>query len=405
MYKFNATVSAKPITTRIKFSFCIQSRHEPNTFYRASPSGVHRTTDGGQSWHPFTSGIRETKIQNLVAVNNRLYGYTRGVLVQSLDGGETWETVQIDCDSQIRETIEQKFSYLNLASQLAIANDVLYGIAPEKDTMIDLQLSEITSIKDYLRIFQLSAGNNIFVPVQGAPTFERESSFVELLTEAPLPNKPEKNDNLSDTTYLIDKFEGIGGFAVTGQTFYAEWQKRLFKWKYGDSEWTDTGLMDTTEPLNKLLDKGFKLAASADTVYVGKRDGKLFQSLDGGKSWKNITPTLPFHFTRFKEIIFAGSTVYVATDEGVLSSQTGAHWRVLTDRMGKRIMIDNLAAEGTTVYGAGDAGVYRLDAHGKWDQISPNIPDKIVSLVVSNDRLYIATQQRGIFHIPLEAQL
>ncbi len=378
---------------------------DKNTFYRASSSGVHRTTDGGQSWHAFTSGIRETTIQNLVAVNNRLYGYTRGVLVQSIDGGETWETVQIDCDSQIRETMEQKFAYLNLASQLAVANDVLYGMAPEKDTMIDLQLSEITSIKDHLRIFQLSAGSNIFVPVQGAPTFERESSFVELWTEDPLPNKPKKNDSLSDTTYLIDKFEGIGGFSVTGQTFYAEWKQRLFKWKYGDPEWTDTGLMDTTEPLNKLLDKGFKLAASADTVYVGKRDGKLFQSLDGGKSWKNITPTLPLHFTRFKEIIFAGSTVYVATDEGVLSSQTGAHWRVLTDRTGKRLMIDNLAAEGTTVYGADDAGVYRLDAHGKWDQISPNIPDKIVSLVISNDRLYIATQQRGIFHIPLEAQL
>ena len=30
MYKVNATASAEPITTRIKFSFCIQSRHEPN---------------------------------------------------------------------------------------------------------------------------------------------------------------------------------------------------------------------------------------------------------------------------------------------------------------------------------------------------------------------------------------
>ncbi|MXV73354.1 sigma-70 family RNA polymerase sigma factor, partial [Candidatus Poribacteria bacterium] len=162
---------------------------DKNTFYRASSSGVHRTTDGGKSWHAFTSGIRETTIQYLVAVNNRLYGYTRGVLVQSIDGGETWETVQIDCDSQIRETMEQKFAYLNLASQLAVANDVLYGIAPEKDSMIDLQLSEITSLKDYLRIFQLSAEDNILVPVLGAPTFERESSFVELLTEDPSPNK------------------------------------------------------------------------------------------------------------------------------------------------------------------------------------------------------------------------
>ena len=378
---------------------------DKNTFYRASSSGVHRTTDGGQSWHAFTSGIRETTIQNLVAVNNRLYGYTRGVLVQSIDGGETWETVQIDCNSQIRETMEQKFAYLNLVSQLAIANDVLYGIAPEKDSMIDLQLSEITSVKDHLRVFQLSAGNNIFVPVQGAPTFKRESSFVELLTEAPLPNKSEKNDNLSETTYLIDKFERIGGFAVTGQTFYAEWKQRLFKWKYGDPEWTDTGLMDTTEPLNKLLDTGFKLAASADTVYVGKRDGKLFQSLDGGKSWKNITPTLPLQFTCFKEIVFASATVYVATDEGVLVSQNGEHWRVLTDRTGARIAIDRFAVNHTRIYGADNTDVYRLDAHGKWDQISQNVPDKIVSLVVSNNRLYIATQRRGIFQISLETQL
>jgi len=38
MYKFNATVSAKPITTRIKFSFCIQSRHEPGFFSKNSCS-------------------------------------------------------------------------------------------------------------------------------------------------------------------------------------------------------------------------------------------------------------------------------------------------------------------------------------------------------------------------------
>ena len=103
--------------------------------------------------------------------------------------------------------------------------------------------------------------------------------------------------------------------------------------------------------------------------------------------------------------MFAGSTVYVSTDEGVLSSQTGAHWRVLTDRMGKRIIIDDFAVDGTTIYGADDAGVYRLDAHDKWDRISQSVPDKIVSLVVSKNRLYIATQQRGVFHISIEDEL
>ena len=95
-------------------------------------------------------------------------------------------------------------------------------------------------------------------------------------------------------------------------------------------------------------------------MYVGKRDGKLFQSLDEGNSWKDVTPILPLRFTRFKEIVFAGSTVYVATDEGVLASQNGEHWRVLTDEMGERPVIDRFAVDHTHVYSAGDAGVYRL---------------------------------------------
>ena len=99
--------------------------------------------------------------------------------------------------------------------------------------------------------------------------------------------------------------------------------------------------------------------------------------------------------------MFAGSTVYVATDTGVLTSQNGESWRVLTNRMGERIVIDRFAVDGTTVYGAGETGVYCLDTRGRWEQISPSVPDKVISLVISNDSLYIATQQHGIFHRPL----
>ena len=156
--------------------------------------------------------------------------------------------------------------------------------------------------------------------------------------------------------------------------------------------------MDTGEPSDEDPKYGFKLAVSGETVYVGKRDGRLFQSLDTGDSWKDITSTLPLHFIRFKEIVFAGSTVYVATDNGALASQTGAHWRVITDD----VAIDRLAVNGLTVYGAGKSGVYRLDVHDEWKQISPRVPGKVLSLVVDRDRLYVATERRGLFHISLE---
>lgn len=72
---------------------------------------------------------------------------------------------------------------------------------------------------------------------------------------------------------------------------------------------------------------------------------------------------------------------------------------MITDRMGTCPIIDRFAVDGATLYGAGDTGVYRLE--GEWQQISPEVPGKVISLIVSNARLYIGTEQRGLFHITL----
>ena len=141
-----------------------------------------------------------------------------------------------------------------------------------------------------------------------------------------------------------------------------------------------------------------------ETIYVGNYDGRLFQSLDAGNSWRDVTPNFPFKFTRFNEIVLVGSTIYVSTDKGILVSQTGEHWRALTDGNGARIVMDRVTEDGITVYGAGDAGVYRLGDGERWQQISPNVPDKVLSLVVGKDRLYIATRHSGMFHISLEKE-
>ena len=142
-------------------------------------------------------------------------------------------------------------------------------------------------------------------------------------------------------------------------------------------------------------------AVSDETVYVGQRDGHLFQSFDEGNSWKDVTSSLPLRFTHFKKIAFAGPTVYVATDKGVLTSRNGEHWHILTDRTDKCPIIDRFAVDGVTVYGVGDEGLYRLDDWARWKQISSSVPDKTVSFVASKESLYIATRVRGMFHIPL----
>ena len=363
------------------------------TFYTVGTLGVYQTTDAGDSWHLFMNGMVGTKIKNLVAFNDRLYVHTGRNVVQSTDDGESWKSLRIDTG----ERIEKKHFRINFSSdsRLVVADRRLYWISAEKDN---------------LRIFRLSTDGNVLVPVPEMPSFGREMLSIELVPAVAkaegihLPDDIGKDPKLTKRLHGITTSARVGGFAASDEIFYVEHLRGLFKWKFGDSKWTNTALIDLGKQLTRGLRNGFALAASAEKVYVGKRDGKLFQSLDKGDSWRDITPNLPFRFTHFKEIVFAGSTVYVATDKGVLSSQTGEHWRVLTDGMEARIVIDRFAVDHTSVYGAGDTGIYRLDDRGKWKQMSPNVPDKIVSLAVNDSKLYIATGRRGMFHIPLEEE-
>ncbi|MDE0686375.1 MAG: hypothetical protein OXI63_25910, partial [Candidatus Poribacteria bacterium] len=270
-------------------------------------------------------------------------------------------------------------------SRLAIADNTLYVITPERED---------------LHVLRLSVDGNVLIPVPGVPNFEVDvlSANNEAVAHPYLSEGRERGGDL----YASHRrnHEIIGAFVSSGEIFYTEYQRKLFKWKLGDAEWKDTGLVDTGKQPDGDLKCGFRLAVSGATVYVGKRDGRLFQSLDAGNSWKDITPNLPRRFTCFKEIVFASSTVYVATDVGVLASRTGVHWRVINDK----VVINRFAVDGSTVYGAGDTGVYRLDVDDKWEQISPVVPGKVLSLVVDRNRLYVATERRGIFHISLEAE-
>ena len=350
---------------------------DENTFYKAGTSGVHRTTDGGESWHLFMDGMVGTRVLNLVGFNNRLYAHTGDGIVQSMDGGGSWKTVRIDVVSS--------------HSRLTVAGNTLYVISPE------IGISSI---------FRLSADGDEFVPVQEVPMFETDFPSIKPLTDSEdtgqahsSHGRPESDDNLVDTLRRREHLTA-GAFAVSGETFYAEYKRQLLKWQPGEAVWTETGLIDTSPQLDETLDSGFKLAVSGETVYVGTRDGRLFQSRDGGNSWKDITPTLPRPFTAFTEMVFAGSTVYVATDTSVLASQTGSHWRVVTDE----VTIDRFAVDGITLYGASDKGVYHLDMHGEWKQVSPGVPGKVLSLVVDRNRLYVATERRGMFHISLEEE-
>ena len=209
----------------------------------------------------------------------------------------------------------------------------------------------------------------------------------------------------------------FGDFAVSGDTYYVEYEQRLFRWKPGMTEWFDTGLKDEAEPPNLsniysaeyaeatdlLQSLGVKLAVSGKTLYVGKRDGHLFQSFDEGDTWNDVTPDLPFTVTAYNTVAFAGSTVYVATDKGVAYSSDGARWHKVTDAEGAPLVIKKFAVDGTTLYGATEQQVYELTENSSaWKQVTPEVPSTITSFTVDDNTLYVGTLGRGVLRFPLD---
>ncbi|MCG9134482.1 sigma-70 family RNA polymerase sigma factor, partial [Candidatus Poribacteria bacterium] len=349
-----------------------------NTFYTGGRFGIQRTTDAGETWHPFNTGLVRTSVSNLVYANHALYATIWKKLVVSYDAGESWAPVL-----RSPETLTSLMKF----------NDTLYvkGVT-------------VTSPQ----LFRVSAEDNGLTPIPEMPNLV--TSDVETLIREKFENifgervqdEPEKNaeerTKLTLEDFDLDKLgtvgsqaleEGMveliqayfGSFAVSGSTHYMEYNQKLFRWKPGMTEWFDTGLADAGESIHSIAslnEQGtidFKIAVSGETVYVGKRDGHLLQSFDEGDTWSDVTANLPFAVTKFEAIAFAGPTLYAVTDKGVTYSSDGVRWHTATDPKGASLVIEKMAVEGTTVYGATEQQIYQLKEHSnRWEPVTPEVP-------------------------------
>ena len=358
---------------------------DKNTFLKVGINdGLIRSTDGGESWHPFTKGIVGTRVFDLTAFKNALYANTGSGIAKSTDSGNSWKTLSMNStEFELKSLDMTSPTDLLLSPRLAISGGVLYVI------------SSAFGAQNEPRLFRLSTSGDVLAPIQVPVTFGRDRSITDIM-------------GLADVTPQLETFSGA--FAVSSGMFYTEYKRRLFRWKRGEPEWFNTGLMDKTKLPDNYADavkenqRSIALAVSGETVYVGKRDGHLFQSFDSGNTWKDLTSNLPLRFKHFKEIVFAGPTVYVATDAGVLTSETGEHWRTITDKTGMHTVIDRIAVSDTAVYGAGDEGAYQLNRRREWKKISPKLPDSVLSLAINGDKLYAVTEKRGMFQVSLKEE-
>ena len=384
-----------------------------NTIYVAGNTGLYHSTNGGESWDLVNIG-RHAQVLDLVAFKQTrngqdtpttLYGRVKEEIMKTTDSGHSWKPVH----AEIPMKVPVRNPHPPIV-HVTTSDGVLYAKG---------------SSPDNVHLYRVSADDNRLVPVQGIPRFNsgmfrremgrgrldlQHRSLVEHLQKnfpgatqffKQLAADPRQTDRLVDGGLR-------GAFAVSDNTFYMEYNFKLFRWEPGDTEWYDTELEETAEldvdVWHKIME-GFKLTVSGNTVYVGKRDGRLVVSFDRGNNWIDVTPILPFPVKVFKEIVFAGSTVYVATDAGVATSSDGKRWRAITDTAGTHLIMERLAVDGTNVYGASETNVYQLERDGvTWKQLTPEVPDRVTSLAVDRNVLYVGTQSSGMLHFTLNEE-
>ena len=333
-------------------------------------------------------------VQGLATLENALYALTPEGIVTSKDLGESWTFVGIGTGNNIRQKGR-------LRKKQAIPDMLSHAKIIETDDL--LYVSNSTS--DNISFLHLSDRIDALTPVQGVPIFAEDTLEVEWrkkFEKAPSKISEMSRQRRADMPRIIEERLTNGGFTMTDETVFMEFRRKLFRWRKGEAQWFNTGIEDRTERAPGAdTSKGLTLAASQNVVYAGKRDGSLFQSLDSGESWKEITADLPFAFAYFKEIVFASSTVYVVTDRGVMNSRNGTNWHALTDTDSNRTLMARIAVEGDKVYGVGNQGVYRINSD-TWIQMSSEIPYKVTAFAVDRGIFYIGTRHRGVLRLQLD---
>ena len=385
-----------------------------DSIFYFGPAGLQRSIDGGKSWEAVIVTSDKSYIGKLIVHKENgkgqnalpiIYG-SEGDMIKTTNQGKSWKTIPADIPTEAKQ-----FESSPDIIQIVESNGVVYA----KGNNLDYDAFG----KGEPLLFRLSTDGNTLVRIQGMPNFDPTIGQQLLNRKRGLSNKEfaeqlqEKSSGATKFFIMLAKMDRVqqanlrrngleGPFAVSGDTFYMEYNFKLFRWQPGDTEWYDTGLEETSELFWHIAIKDLKLAASGDTVYVGKRDGDLVVSHDRGNNWIDLTPILPFPVKTFKDIVIVGETVFIATDAGVAASDRGNNWGVVTDAEATNLVMEQLAADGTELYGIiKDTGIYRLE-NDTWNQIVSEVPEKITSLAVDGNTLYVGTQQQGMLHFNLE---
>lgn len=153
-----------------------------------------------------------------------------------------------------------------------------------------------------------------------------------------------------------------------------------------------------------------------DEIWTGSDDGLLHVTIDGGKSWKNVTPPMSPKYNMMNSIDvnpFVRGGAYVVASQYKFSDYTpyiykttdyGKTWTVITNGIPKEEFVRVVRADPKRqglLYAGTEKGMWvSFDDGASWNKFQLNLPPvPIHDLAIKNDNLIAATHGRSFWLI------
>ena len=430
--------------------------------------GIYRSDDGGESWYLLTSDGRlwgrgsdfaevkaDPKNENIV--------YSANVVMwKSLDGGKNWEGIKgapggddyhriwinpnntniiaIGLDQGGTITVNGGETYSSWYNQptaqfyhVSTDNAFPYnvyggqqesgsvGIASRSnDGNISFREWHPVGVEEYGYVAadpldpniiyggKITKYNKLTGQVQNISPEPVRTGKVRFIRTAPVLFSPVDNKTLFFAGSVIFK-------TTTGGDTWEQISPDLTRETYDIPE--SVGIFNTPD-LKTMARRGvvYALAPSyqdINTIWAGTDDGLIHITKDGGKHWKNITPTTLTSWSKVSMIDasrFDNNTAYVAVNRIRCDDMTphiykttdgGVTWKKIINGLPNEpinTVREDAVRKGLLFAGSENAVYFSLDAGENWQSLRLNMPaTSIRDLVIKDDDIVIGTHGRSFW--------